>query len=175
NPKARHSERRGTSVIQNLPTKSAVAEMFPLASQHFDIGFLISPRLVGMTDSFIYLKRKVTNPKARHSEQRGTSVIQNLPTKSAVAEVFPLTSQHFDSRFLISPRLVGMTDSFIYLKRKVTNPKARHSEQRGTSVIQNLPTKSAVAGMFPLTSQHFDSRFLLSPRLVGITGSFFPP
>lgn len=38
---------------------------------------------------------------------------QNLPTKSAVTEVFPLASQHFDSRFLISLRLVGMTDSFI--------------------------------------------------------------
>ena len=98
-------------MIQNLPTKSAVAEVFPLASQHFDIGFLISPRLVGMTDSFIYLKRKVTNPKARHSERRGTSVIQNLPTKSAVAEVFPLASQHFDIRFLILPKLVGMTGS----------------------------------------------------------------
>ncbi|EKO3806461.1 hypothetical protein NTE05_003713 [Vibrio harveyi] len=159
-------------MIQNLPTKSAVAGMFPLASQHFDIRFLISPKLVGMTDSFIYLKRKVTNPKARHSEQRGTSVIQNLPTKSAVAEVFPLASQHFDSRFLISPRLVGMTDSFIYLKRKVTNPKARHSERRGTSMIQNLPTKSAVAEVFPLTSQHFDSRFLISLRLVGMTDSF---
>ncbi len=46
-------------MIQNLPTKSAVAEVFPLrASQHSDIGFLISPRLVGMTDSFIYLKEK---------------------------------------------------------------------------------------------------------------------
>ncbi len=102
-------------------------------------------------------------------------MIQNLPTKSAVAEVFPLASQHFDIRFLISPRLVGMTDSFIYLKRKVTNPKACHSKQPGTSVIQNIPTKSAVAEVFPLASQHFDIRFLISPRLVGMTGSFFPP
>ncbi|MGY5720075.1 hypothetical protein ACXHQ0_22925 [Vibrio antiquarius] len=52
----------------------------------------------------------MTNPKARHSEQRGTSVIQNLPTKSAVTELFSLALQHLDSRFLISPRLVGMTD-----------------------------------------------------------------
>ncbi|MDF5104244.1 hypothetical protein P3603_25165, partial [Vibrio parahaemolyticus] len=56
--------------------------------------------------------------KARHSEQRGTSVIQNLPTKSAVAEEFSLASQHVDSRFLISPRLVGMTDSFIFKKNR---------------------------------------------------------
>ncbi|MDF6013604.1 hypothetical protein [Vibrio harveyi] len=112
-------------MIQNLPTKSAVAEMFLLASQHFDSGFLISPRLVGMTDSFIYLKRKVTNPKARHSEQRGTNMIQNLPTKSAVAEVFPLASQHSDIGFLISPRLVGMTDSFIHLfKKKSDQPQS---------------------------------------------------
>jgi hypothetical protein len=39
-------------MIQNLPTKSAVAEMFPLASQHSNIRFLISPKLVGMTGSF---------------------------------------------------------------------------------------------------------------------------
>ncbi|EOU3286019.1 hypothetical protein ACNVJQ_003862, partial [Vibrio harveyi] len=58
--------------------------------------------------------------------------------------------------------------------RKVTNPKARHSERRGTSMIQNLPTKSAVAEVFPLASQHFDIRFLISLRLVGMTGSFFP-
>ncbi|ELB2759217.1 MULTISPECIES: hypothetical protein [Vibrio] len=75
-------------------------------------------------------------------------MIQNLPTKSAVAEEFSLASQHVDSRFLSSPRLVGMTDSFV-LERAVANLKARHSEQRGTSVIQNLPTKSAVAeGIF---------------------------
>ena len=101
-------------------------------------------------------------------------MIQNLPTKSAVAEMFLLASQHFDSRFLISLRLVGMTDSFIYLKRKVTNPKARHSERRGTSVIQNLPTKSAVAEGGPLASQHFDIRFLISPKLVEVAGFCFP-
>ncbi|EKZ8660177.1 TPA: hypothetical protein ACPJ2K_001880 [Vibrio alginolyticus] len=43
-------------------------------------------------------------------------MIQNLPTKSAVAEVFSLDSQHVDSGFLISPRLVGMTDSFVFRK-----------------------------------------------------------
>ncbi len=100
-------------------------------------------------------------------------MIQNLPTKSAVAEEFSLASQHVDIRFLISPRLVGMTDSL--LKITVTNPKVRHSEQRGTSVIQNLPTKSAVVEGVSLASQHVDSRFLNSPRLVGTTRSFFSP
>jgi len=71
-------------VIQNLPTKSAVAEGVSLDSQHVDIKFLSLLRFVGMTDSL--LKITVTNPKVRHSEQRGTSVIQNLPTKSAVVE-----------------------------------------------------------------------------------------
>ncbi|MGR5274985.1 hypothetical protein ACPV4S_24425, partial [Vibrio alginolyticus] len=60
--------------------------------------------------------RAVTNPKACHSGQRGTSVIQNLPTKSAVAEVFSLDSQHVDSGFLLSLRLVGTTDSFVFRK-----------------------------------------------------------
>ncbi|MGI2972475.1 hypothetical protein [Vibrio alginolyticus] len=40
-------------MIQNLPTKSAVAEVFFLASQLVDIKFLILLRLVGMTDSFV--------------------------------------------------------------------------------------------------------------------------
>ena len=36
-----------------------------------------------------------------------------------------------------------------FLKRTVTNPKVRHSEQRGTSVIQNLPTtKCCGRGVF---------------------------
>lgn len=42
-------------------------------------------------------------------------------------------------------------------------------------MIQNLPTKSAVEEVFPLASQHFDIRFLISLRLVGMTGSFPPP
>ena len=69
-----------------------MAEEFSLASQHVDIKFLILLRLVGMTDSFVFLERTEANPKVRHSELRGTVVIQNLPTKSAVAEVFSLTS-----------------------------------------------------------------------------------
>ncbi|CAL6171691.1 hypothetical protein AT1219_50304 [Vibrio alginolyticus] len=56
----------------------------------------------------------MANIKARHSEQRGTSMIQNLPTKSAVGEGFSLALQHLDIRFLISPGLVGMTDSFVF-------------------------------------------------------------
>ncbi|WP_212578484.1 hypothetical protein, partial [Vibrio parahaemolyticus] len=69
-------------------------------------------------DGFIFLERAVTNPKARHSEQRGTSVIQNLPTKSAVVEGFSLASQHADIKFLILLRLVGMTDSFVSRKNR---------------------------------------------------------
>ncbi|MCR9321507.1 hypothetical protein, partial [Vibrio alginolyticus] len=61
-----------------------------------------------------FLKRTEANPKVRHFEQQETSVIQNLPTKSAVEEGFSLASQHFAIRFLISPRLVGMTDSFVF-------------------------------------------------------------
>ncbi|EAS76413.1 phosphogluconate dehydratase [Vibrio alginolyticus 12G01] len=50
-------------MIQNLPTKSAVVEGFSLASQHADIKFLISPRLVGMTDSFVFWKELRLIPK----------------------------------------------------------------------------------------------------------------
>ncbi len=102
-------------MIQNLPTKSAVVEGFSLASQHADIKFLISPRLVGMTDSS-FLKRTEANLKTRHSEQRRTNKSQNLPTKSAVAEEFSLASQHVDIKFLILLGLFGATDSFVFRK-----------------------------------------------------------
>ena len=49
-------------------------------------------------------------------------MIQNLPTKSAVAEVFSLASQHLAIRFLISLRLVGMTDS-LFRKNRDQPPK----------------------------------------------------
>ncbi|EGQ7905615.1 hypothetical protein J4H46_16010 [Vibrio alginolyticus] len=45
-------------------------------------------------------------------------MIQNLPTKSAVAEEFSLTSLHADIKFLILLRLVGMTDSFVSRKNR---------------------------------------------------------
>ncbi len=45
----------------------------------------------------------------RHSEQRGTSVIQNLLSDRSVSQMFIQTSQHFDIRFLVSLRLAGMT------------------------------------------------------------------
>ena len=43
-------------MIQNLLTKSAVVEGVSLASQRVDSGFLISLRLVGITDSFVFRK-----------------------------------------------------------------------------------------------------------------------
>ena len=71
---------------------------------------------------------------SRHSEQRGTSVIQNLLTECC-GFTRNIEWDRAAVRFLISLRLVGMTGccSLGYV--------SRHSEQRGTSVIQNLLTE----------------------------------
>ncbi len=99
-------------MIQSLPTKSAVGEGFSLASQHVDIKFLISPRLVGMTDSF-FRKNRDQPPKFVILNSEGRARFRIYQQKSAVEEGFSLASQHFAIKFLLSLRLVGMTDSFV--------------------------------------------------------------
>ena len=105
-------------MIQNLPTNSAVAEVFFLASQLVDIKFLILLRLVGMTDSFVFRNSGGQSQSSSFLIVRDERDSESTNKKCCNRGGFSLASQHVDSRFLILLRLVGMTDSFIFKKNR---------------------------------------------------------